>query len=61
MPNSSRSTPAGKFELKSRLIALGDKKTSGGKLGTSAGREFLSQELAELDQILQERVDQLPK
>ncbi|MFB3918687.1 chromosome segregation protein SMC, archaeal type [Candidatus Velamenicoccus archaeovorus] len=49
------------FELKSRLMALGDKKTSleGKLVDLQQEREILSKRLAELDQILQERVDQI--
>lgn len=49
------------FELKSRLMALGDKKTSleGKLVDLQQEREILSKRLGELDQILQERVDQI--
>lgn len=49
------------FEMKSRLMALGDKKTSleGKLVNLQQEREVLAKRLAELDQILQERVDQI--
>ena len=49
------------YELKSRLMALGDKKTSleGKVVDLQQEREILSKRLSELDQILQERVDQI--
>ncbi|MBI5874069.1 MAG: hypothetical protein HZB36_08065 [Candidatus Omnitrophica bacterium] len=49
------------FELKSRLMALGDKKTSleTKLVDLQQEREVLSKRLSELDQILQERVDQI--
>ncbi|MEK7849285.1 MAG: hypothetical protein AAB213_00480, partial [Candidatus Omnitrophota bacterium] len=49
------------FELKSRLMAMGDKKVSleGKLVDLQQEREILSKRLAELDQILQERVDQI--
>jgi chromosome segregation ATPase len=49
------------YELKSRLVALGDKKTSleGKVVDLQQEREILSKRLSELDQILQERVDQI--
>ncbi|MDD5020265.1 MAG: hypothetical protein PHH75_05415 [Candidatus Omnitrophica bacterium] len=49
------------FELKSRLMALGDKKTSleGRLVDLQQEREILSKRLSELDQILQDRVDQI--
>lgn len=49
------------FELKSRLMALGDKKVSleGKLVDLQQEREVLSKRLGELDQILQDRVDQI--
>ncbi len=49
------------FELKSRLMALGDKKTSleGKVVDLQQEREVLSKRLAELDQLLQDRVDDI--
>jgi len=49
------------FELKTRLMAMGDKKISleGKLVDLQQEREILSKRLAELDQILQERVDQI--
>lgn len=49
------------FELKSRLMALGDKKTSleSRLVDVQQEREVLAKRLGELDQILQERVDQI--
>jgi chromosome segregation ATPase len=49
------------FELKSRLMALGDKKTSleGKVVDLQQEREILAKRLAELDSVLQERVDQI--
>lgn len=49
------------YEIKSRLMALGDKKISleGKVVDLQQEREILSKRLAELDQILQERVDQI--
>ena len=49
------------YEMKSRLIALGDKKTSleSKLVDAQQEREILSKRLGELDQILQERVDQI--
>ncbi|MFH0940457.1 MAG: hypothetical protein V1840_01190 [Candidatus Omnitrophota bacterium] len=49
------------FELKTRLMAMGDKKVSleGKLVDLQQEREILSKRLAELDQILQERVDQI--
>jgi len=49
------------FELKTRLMAMGDKKTSleGKLVDLQQEREILSKRLAELDQILQDRVDQI--
>ncbi len=49
------------FDLKSRLMALGDKKTSleGKLVDVQQEREILAKRLAELDQILQDRVDQI--
>lgn len=51
------------FEMKSRLMAMGDKKTSleGKVVDLQQEREVLSKRLAELDQILQDRVDQIIK
>jgi chromosome segregation ATPase len=49
------------YELKSRLMALGDKKISleTKVVDLQSEREVLAKRLAELDQILQERVDQI--
>jgi len=49
------------FELKTRLMAMGDKKTSleGKLVDLQQEREILSKRLAELDSILQDRVDQI--
>lgn len=49
------------FELKSRLMSLGDKKTSleTKLVDLQQEREVLAKRLAELDQVLQERVDQI--
>jgi len=49
------------FELKTRLMAMGDKKVSleGKLVDLQQEREILSKRLAELDQILQDRVDQI--
>jgi len=49
------------FELKSRLMAVGDKKTSleGKLVDLQQEREILAKRLAELDSVLQERVDQI--
>lgn len=49
------------FELKSRLMALGDKKTSleGKVVDLQQEREILAKRLSELDSVLQERVDQI--
>jgi len=49
------------FELKSRLMAIGDKKTSleGKLVDLQQEREILAKRLAELDAVLQERVDQI--
>lgn len=49
------------FELKTRLMAMGDKKTSleGKLVDLQQEREILSKRLAELDQVLQDRVDQI--
>ncbi|MGE5279264.1 MAG: hypothetical protein ACM3L6_00785 [Deltaproteobacteria bacterium] len=49
------------FELKSRLMAMGDRKTSleGKLVDLQQEREILAKRLAELDSVLQERVDQI--
>jgi len=49
------------FELKSRLMAIGDKKTSleGKLVDLRQEREILAKRLSELDNVLQERVDQI--
>jgi len=49
------------FELKSRLMAIGDKKTllETKVVDLQQEREILSKRLAELDSILQDRVDQI--
>lgn len=49
------------FELKSRLMALGDKKTSleTKLVDLQQEREILAKRLSELDQILQQRVDDI--
>lgn len=49
------------FELKSRLMAMGDKKTSleGKLVDLQQEREVLAKRLSELDQVLQERVDSI--
>ncbi len=49
------------FELKSRLMAIGDKKTSleGKLVDLRQEREILAKRLADLDSVLQERVDQI--
>lgn len=49
------------FELKARLMALGDKKTSleTRLVDLQQEREVLAKRLSELDQILQDRVDQI--
>lgn len=49
------------FELKSRLMAMGDKKTSleSRVVDLQQEREVLSKRLTELDSILQDRVDQI--
>lgn len=49
------------FQLKNRLVALGDKKTSleGKVVDLQQEREILAKRLSELDSILQDRVDQI--
>jgi chromosome segregation ATPase len=49
------------YEMKSRLVALGDKKSSleTRLVDLQQEREILSKRLAELDQIMNERVDQI--
>lgn len=49
------------FQLKNRLVAVGDKKTSleGKVVDLQQEREILAKRLSELDSILQDRVDQI--